>query len=1199
MRKPLASLLMIVACASPPAGPSVTAPPSGGTPPPVTLQALRKGEAIAGFTAAARYVDFEDRPRGARFVHARTGFVFDYLQIESAPQAFVYAMTYPTSDRGEPHTQEHLLLGRGNKGRFLGNFEHTSLTRSSAFTAVYRTAYHFNTSAGTSAFWGVLRTELDTLLYPDYSDDEIRREVRDFGVTPGSGGALAIDEKGTVYNEMVRTFESPNERVWYQMRRMVYGPGHPLAFSNGGTPEGIRELGPEGIRQFHAAHYRLDNMGMVGAFPASVSLGDVLAHVGETLEAFAPKAPPPVPLVTEATLPARHGAPAGELRLVDYPFATADHPGDLMLAWPADRKLDVDERVLFELFLQAFAGGGGSNLYRALVDGKTRTLDVGATSVWAWVSREPGQAVCVGLENVSAASANLASLGAVRDVVRAELRKVMAIPDGSPELLDFGKRVKARAIETRRALDKLLDTPPEFGTRGTGDGWIDLLTDVQDQTDAFDKSLARRQALDRVLELADATANPWRERIAKWGLLEEPYGLAARPSPALRAQLDLDRAARAEAELTRLLGVYRTSDRAEALRRRHAEILEGDRAIAQAEATVPMPPLIANPPMTDDDLLAWRREERRGVPVVASTIETMKSATVGLALRLDRVPEELLPYLAVLPALVQDVGVVRGGAPIPYDEVRDRLRREILGLYVYYRTSFPLRRAELVFEASGNDVDETRRALGWMKDLLTSPDWRVANLPRIRDLVTQSATQLHDVMSQAEESWVDGVQEAYWRQDDPLLLHTGSVLTRAYDAHRLSWMLAGADAAFVHRLVGMSRPSPNASDRASLARLAKTLDAKDAKDASDARGRDLAVKAGRDLGQLLGDLPDSSLAKDWEQLVRQMASDAGRDPGATLEALKLTLASVRHADGARAWVVGSSRHQQAIQGDLDELFAALDPTPAPKPSYAAEAHVLARARAREAPRRKEAAREAPRYVALVNPNTGNGALSATAPLHPYDDPSEGALVDYLTANVFNGTGAHSFYKRVWGAGLAYSGYAWASPRYGRYGVYTDRCADLAQLVRFLGDVVRQTPADPRFVEYSIARGFSSRVADAYESRARGIASDLADGFPPERVRAFRERLLALRSRSGLAESIHARLVPTFAAVLPTLPAPPLVPPDVVHLAIGPEAQLKAYEQELQKARGAGVELLRLYPRDFWYVAPASGHEASRGGSPAK
>ena len=330
-----------------------------------------------------------------------------------------------------------------------------------------------------------------------------------------------------------------------------------------------------------------------------------------------------------------------------------------------------------------------------------------------------------------------------------------------------------------------------------------------------------------------------------------------------------------------------------------------------------------------------------------------------------------------------------------------------------------------------------------------------------------------------------------------------------------------------------------------------------------------------------------------------MASDAQRDPAVTLEAVRSTLATVRHSGNARAWFVGSRRHEEALAGDLDELLATLDPAPVAKVVYPAQLHVLERARARGGDHAGATPTPDKGYVALVNPSTGNGALSATAPLHPYDDPSEGALVDYLAANVFNGTGAHSFYKRVWGAGLAYSGYAWASPRYGRYGVYSDRCADLPQLLRFLGGVVRDAPVDSRFVEYAIARAFSSRVADTYESRARGIAADLADGFPPDRVRAFRERVLALRARPGLAEAIHARLVPAFGAVLPSLPSPSPAPEDVVHFVVGPEAQLAAYERELAAARGPDTRLVRLYPRDFWYVTSPGGQGGEKAGAPAR
>lgn len=327
----MASALLAVAasCApgtQPAAGPPAAAPQRIDARP-VTLASLEQGRLEHGFVPVARYVDGEGRPRGARLSHAKTGFVLDYLAIETAPQAMVYATTYAFSDRGEPHTQEHLVLGRGNAGRALGNMEHANLVSSSAFTARTRTAYHFHTIAGPGAFWDLLPRELGALLHADYSDEEIRREVRDFGVATRPDGTLALEEKGTVYNEMVRSYEDPERIGWESLMRLAYGEGHPLASSNGGTPEGIRELTPALIRAFYAEHYRLDNMGMVVVLPRSALLDTALERIARTLDGFAPPGPPPSPLVREATLPPPRGAAPGTLRVERFPHVNADQPG--------------------------------------------------------------------------------------------------------------------------------------------------------------------------------------------------------------------------------------------------------------------------------------------------------------------------------------------------------------------------------------------------------------------------------------------------------------------------------------------------------------------------------------------------------------------------------------------------------------------------------------------------------------------------------------------------------------------------------------------------------------------------------------------------------------------------------------------------------------------------------------------------------
>src|SRR6202167_4234515 len=114
----------------------------------VPYDGLKEGQILDAFRATPVYLDDAGHAIGARFHHERTKFTLDLLQIQSAPQAFIWVTTFPTSNMGEPHTQEHLLLGKGNKGRELGSQEGMSLVTSTAFTMQWRTCFSFYTAAG-------------------------------------------------------------------------------------------------------------------------------------------------------------------------------------------------------------------------------------------------------------------------------------------------------------------------------------------------------------------------------------------------------------------------------------------------------------------------------------------------------------------------------------------------------------------------------------------------------------------------------------------------------------------------------------------------------------------------------------------------------------------------------------------------------------------------------------------------------------------------------------------------------------------------------------------------------------------------------------------------------------------------------------------------------------------------------------------
>jgi Zn-dependent M16 (insulinase) family peptidase len=1166
-------------------------PPVTGAKPPSgdTLDTLVEGGNTHGFTAVALYLDDADKPLGARFTHDATGFTFDYLRIETAPQGFLWVNSFPTSDMGEPHTQEHLLLGKGDRGRKLGSFEAMALAESSAFTDQWRTAYHFHTVAGHDVFWPVMENHVDALLNPDYTDEEIRREVRNFGVDKGDDGKLRLEEKGTVYNEMVRTYESPQRAVWKIAGRLTYGDTHPLALDSGGEPAAIREMTPKHIRAFHAATHHLANMGMIGAFPSSLPLANVLDETGKILGKLSGKKGK---VYSEDQLPKPTAAAPGTIKLVDYPYATARNPGPMMFAWPVTRSLDETEHTLMSLFLDTFAGDESTPLYKKLIDGKTRVIDTGASGVWSWTSVDQGQPVYLGLSGVKAElMADDKVVTDVRALILAELARLAKLPDGDPELVAFIDKVKSRVIDTRRRLNKFLDTPPGFGIRGTGSGWNDHLVELN-RHKGFKKSLTLRPALAAIETILAAKTNPFRDRIAKWGLLEMPYGIAGRPSPALRAQLDTERQQRIDAELARLQKQYGTKDEQSTLARYAQDYDAETKKLEESQASVELPPLVASPPLTLDDGLVYKTDAVAGVPRFTATFESMASARVAVAFNLRNTLDDDHMYLAALPTLLDGAGVIDNGAPIAADEMRERMRKEILGVSIHYAYNPRSGRLELVIAGQGNGAGETTAALAWMRRLALAPDWRIENLPRLRDLIDQSVTGLRQAMLGAEEGWVDDPRDAWKRQADLEYLHTNSFLTQAHDLHRLRWMLLDPQDAKVEKEVVAffgELAAAKTLARADLVDLAKALSdpkppvatGKSARWLTAAsklseKARTLAVEAGKDLAAIVPELPDASLAADWVYLCKQMAKDLASGAKPALAKLEAVRKTIINGSAARLVVTGSTANQTAIAADLEAFLAALPKTPPRKHGMSSKlsAHPL---RDRLDDHDRGATKEA-RFVGLVAPSTSSGVFLNQAPSPFYSDTQDDKVLDYLASNLYTGHGAHSIFMKTWAAGLAYSNGLRPRLHDGVLTYYAERCPVLPQTLRFVIDELKKAKPDSSIARYAIATAFDSRIATSFEGRASAMAANLVDGLTPEVVRAFRTKVLEVAKREDLTKELFARMQPVYAKVLPGYGA---LDPNGTYFVIGPEKQIAAYEDYLKSAVGKATVLHRLYPRDFW------------------
>ncbi len=1157
----------------------------------VSLSTITEGQKLNGFSAVSVYLNDAGQPMGGRFIHDRTGFTFDLLQIESVPQTFIWVNSFPVSDKGEPHTQEHLLITKGNKGHELNTREGMSLTASNAFTSQLHTAYHFYTGAGDKVFHNLFEKYLDALLYPDYTPEEVNREVRNWGVSENPDKTLKLEEKGSVYNEMTTSMANPYSQMYNNIGRFLYGTAHPLSFNSGGLPSGIRELGPAEIQKFHDANYHLWNMGAITSLPKNIPLNDILTETDNILNRLEPNAVNHNP--GSLKMPPAQPLEPGKIAIANYPSKNEQEPGNMLFAFSADRVLSATEEVLLGNFMAVFAGDANTNLYKKFIDSKTREIDLGAQGIYGYVDDNMGQPVFIGLDDIAAANLTIEKAELVRQKIIDELLRIATFKDNSPELAEFNSRFKNSLTDTKRSLAKFINTPPKFGFRNTFDSWysqIDEMTKIKD----FRKSIILKPQFEEIEKLLATGKNFWRDYLAVWKLTSaKPYAVVSKASPAMIDKNEADRKARVNDELSRLKTKYNVTDDQAAILKYKAEY-DANTAILEKIEQAHTIKFIENPPLTVDDELDFKESLLPGnVKMVASTFNNMTSATTGIAFRLDGVREDQLLYLSILPQLLRETGVIKDGKAISYEDMSELIRQEILSLQCSYSVNFNTGRDELLVRGSGNNVDEAQRAIKWMNLILQHPNWNKENLSRIRDLVDQNLASLRKTMQGREEDWVSNPKEAYRRQDNLLLLSTSSFLTKAHNIFRLKWMLkdAGDDVNKKTIDVFLKKLATATGSREELKNLLGTLQHDSAKaslvvanlkdavasfEKLPATAKQLATEAAKDIEQLLNDIPDNSLKQDWIYLCNQLSKDLSKGSEKTLAELEALRKTLLKKSTARMFIIASGLTQQKLSSDINVLVGGLDNAAPITISYSKLSLIDDRIKARLL------TSERPVFVGLMNPNSQTGVFMNSAKLVSYKDTSKESLLRYLAAGLYGGGGKQSVYTKTTGAGLSYSTGVGTSVSAGLFNYYAERTPELPQTLKFVIDEIKRSPVDSGLGEYIIAGAFSAiRSANDYESRGEAMAADLTDGYAPEVTRRFRTAILELRKMPNLIEEVYKRKDLVYEKILPGYGIKSKDVEGGLFYVIGNEKQMTAYEAYLKSVNGADTKLYRIYPRDYW------------------
>jgi Zn-dependent M16 (insulinase) family peptidase len=1159
---------------------------------------IEPGAVFHGFKVENLYLDAKDDAVGARMLHVNTGFTLDLFQIQSVPQTFAWVNSPIYGDMGEPHTCEHLLLGKGNKGRYVASMENMSLGRSTAYTSQIYTAYPFSSPGGNDVFFDITAAKMDAFLHPNFSDEEIRREVCNIGVTVNpSDGTLGLEEKGTIYTEMVSYYEKHWYYLYPEMDIMLYGKNHPMATNSGGAPEAIRKMVPEDMWAFHKETYQLENMGFVSTIPDAIPPDGFLQKMDGILKQVDVRGEhPDIPRRTLELQPPQPTAPPGEIRVVEYPGSNDQEPGQMLFAWPPQLELDSKEMLLLKTFLHCLGGSQTSNLYNKLVNSDTRVRDIGATGVWSSVEDVCGHAISIGVTDVEVDYLNERDLAAVAGLISKEVQAIVAYAAGSSDLEDFNRRANGYLENREKNAKDYLNTPPGFGNRGGGGGrWYRQMKTLE-AAEGFRKSLIQKDEMSYARALLEKDENIWAPLIAKWKLAEtDLYAVGAKANPEMLTRA-LEEKKKRLAEFTEgLKKRYGVTDDTEAIAKYKEEYDSRTAVIEEAAAKIPMPDFLENPPSSYDPQLDYRIDTLVGaVPLVTSNFNSMTSTTVGIALNMNVVPADKLIYLPFIPELITEIGVIKDGEIVDYPTMTRRLKNEVLRLKSQFSSNVHTGRMELLVKGAGGNLEESKRALQWMAAGLFQPYLDPANLSRIRDVVDQKISYYRDRMKGSEEYWVYYPANGYLYQTNPLSLAGNCFLTQHHFMHRLKWRLmeAGNEETAIEceNAFDIIGSSGRGHTREELTAFAGGFGDSDpagfesgpfgeiarAYLQSSTETRDIVLEALSDLAGIIGDAPEENAADDWTYLTSQMKNDLLFRPEKALEDLAETLALLRHQKNARMFTISNSADREQVMPSIMELVSGLESEGTPVvPDYPANAIVKSRMLSRYP------GLDGSAYVGLVNTNTRNGVFMYSHPCASLVDYDEEQLLDYLAAKLYGGGGAHSMFMKTWGAGLAYSNGLRSSERLGRLDYYAERCPDLSVTMRFVVEELKKAPYDTKLADYAVAQTFAvNRGPNSYESRGEAMASNLADGITPEIVGQFRRDVIALRDKENLYDLLHQRMEEVYGRILIGYGNDLSAYPEGMYFIIGPEAQFEKLEEYIAAQESEQV-VYRIYPRDYW------------------
>lgn len=237
---------------------------------------FKTGELYHGFRLNEEKDIPEIKATAKLFEHEKSGARLFYLDCEDDNKVFYIGFrTPPEDDTGLPHILEHSVLCGSRK--FPTKEPFVDLAKGSLNTFLNAMTYPDKTiypiaSRNDKDFVNLMDVYLDAVLYPRiYEEPQILMQEGWHYELEDKSEPLTY--KGVVYNEMKGAFSSPEQVLLRKMQESLY-PDTPYANESGGDPDFIPDLTQEQFLDFHKKYYHPSN-----SYIFLYGNGDIDAHL--------------------------------------------------------------------------------------------------------------------------------------------------------------------------------------------------------------------------------------------------------------------------------------------------------------------------------------------------------------------------------------------------------------------------------------------------------------------------------------------------------------------------------------------------------------------------------------------------------------------------------------------------------------------------------------------------------------------------------------------------------------------------------------------------------------------------------------------------------------------------------------------------------------------------------------------------------